>query len=84
MKNKRIYVKVKNKNEKEAYLFEFPIGELFNGSVIQFCVKGCKTTVFIEDKGLSNEDITSFSCVGETQECDDYVRELIVRKKQAE
>ena len=84
MKNKRIYVKVKNKDEKEAHLFEFPIGELFSGSVIQLCAKGCKTTLFIDDKGHSKEDITSFSCIGEIQECDDYVRELIVRKKQAE
>lgn len=83
MKNKRIYARVKN-NKKEAHLFEFPLVEIFKGDNIRLKINNCEVTLFIEDKGLSHEEIDGYGSWGTIEEPNAWLKELRERQKQAE
>ena len=83
MKDKRIYARVKN-NKKEAHLFEFPLLHILNGEQIRLKIGNCEVKLFIDDKGLSNEDIVGYGSCGSICDHDEWLRELCERQKQAE
>ena len=83
MKDKRIYARVKN-NKKEVHLFEFPLVEILKGDNIRLKIDNCEVTLFIDDKGLSNEDIVGYGSWGTIEEPNAWLKELCQRKKQAE
>ena len=82
MKNKRIYARVKN-DKQEAHLFEFPLLHILNGDQIRLKIGNFEVKLFIDDKGLSNEDIVGYGSCGTIRDSE-WLRELCQRKKQAE
>ena len=83
MKNKRIYARVKN-NEKEIHLFEFPLLEVLRGDNVKLKIGKTEVTLFIDDKGLSREVIDKYACWGDIENPNEWLKELLERRKQAE
>ena len=84
MKDKRIYVRVKIGDERIGRSFEFPIADLFNGSVMELGDKSCKVKLYIADKLKSDAKLIHCMSMGNIQDFSSVIKELEEREKQTD